>query len=460
MLYNDIYIYIYMIIKINNKNNPVIVERSNALTGTIDTPSDKSISHRALILGMLCIGETKIHNLLLSEDIKSTISALEQFGANINVQEQPNITSVYGIGIGGLLQPKRKIYLGNSGTSVRLLIGLMSSCDVCAEFEGDSSLSRRPMGRVLEPLKEMGLEIMSDDTEHLPLKLQGTAYPIPINHILKVPSAQIKSALMLAALNIRGSSIIIETTKTRDHTEKLFEYFGADIQTRINDAGHKEIMINGQKRLSPSQIDIPGDPSSAAFFIVAALISKGSKLSIKNVMINPTRSLFIDYLISMGAKIDFTKKYTKCGEEVSDIDVSASELKGITTSLDDAPSIIDEFLILSVAAAYAKGDSRFCGVSELKVKESNRLDAIINMLTSSGVKCEMDNDDLIIHGNGEVLGGSNIKSNYDHRVAMSALILGLATKKPVRIDDVSPIPTSFPNFMEIYHRIGGNSYSG
>ena len=265
---------------------------------------------------------------------------------------------------------------------------------------------------------------------------------------------------MLAALNIRGSSIIIETTKTRDHTEKLFEYFGADIQTRINDAGHKEIMINGQKRLSPSQIDIPGDPSSAAFFIVAALISKGSKLSIKNVMINPTRSLFIDYLISMGAKIDFTKKYTKCGEEVSDIDVSASELKGITTSLDDAPSIIDEFLILSVAAAYAKGDSRFCGVSELKVKESNRLDAIINMLTSSGVKCEMDNDDLIIHGNGEVRGGSNIKSNYDHRVAMSALILGLATKKPVRIDDVSPIPTSFPNFMEIYHRIGGNSYSG
>ena len=446
--------------KINNKNNPVIVERSNALSGSIDTPSDKSISHRALILGSLCICETKIHNLLLSEDITSTICALEQFGASINMGEEQNITNIYGIGIGGLLQPSKKIYLGNSGTSVRLLIGLMSSCDVCVEFEGDESLSKRPMGRVLDPLKEIGLEILSNEKENLPLKLKGTALPVPINHKLVVPSAQIKSALMLAALNIRGRSTIIETIKTRDHTEKLFEYFGADIQTSLNDLGQKEIMISGQKKLSPREIDIPGDPSSAAFFIVAGLISKGSKLRIKNVMINPTRSLFIDYLISMGAKIDFLDKYSKCGEEVVDIDVTASELKGVTTSLNDAPSIIDEFLILSVAAAYAKGESKFCGVSELKVKESDRLEAIINMLTASGVKCGTKDDDLIIYGNGEVPGGSDIKSNYDHRVAMSALILGLGSKSQIRIDDVSPIATSFPNFMEIYHKIGGNFHSG
>ncbi len=449
-----------MIMKINNKNNPVIVERSKALSGIINTPSDKSISHRALILGSLCIGKTKIHNLLLSEDIMSTISALEQFGANINVNKESGITTVYGFGIGGLLQPSKKIYLGNSGTSVRLLIGLMSSCDVCVEFEGDQSLSRRPMGRVLEPLKEMGLEIISNNTNNLPLKLQGTALPIPINHKLLVPSAQIKSALMLSALNIRGRSTIIETIKTRDHTEKLFAYFDADIEVKKNEVGDKEIVINGQKRLSRREIDIPGDPSSAAFFIVAALISKGSKLRIKNIMMNPTRSIYIDYLISMGAKIDFINKYSKCGEEVLDIEVTASELKGITTSLEDAPSLIDEFLILSVAAAYAKGESRFCGISELKVKESDRLEAIINMLASAGVDCRTQDDDLIIRGNGEVSGGSSIMTNYDHRVAMSALILGLGAKSQIRIDDISPIATSFPDFMEIYNRIGGNFHSG
>ena len=449
-----------MIMKINNKNNPVIVERSNALSGIINTPSDKSISHRALILGSLCIGKTKIHNLLLSEDIMSTIGALEQFGANINVNKESGITTVHGFGIGGLLQPSKKVYLGNSGTSVRLLIGLMSSCDVCVEFEGDQSLSRRPMGRVLEPLKEMGLEIIGNNTNNLPLKLQGTALPIPINHKLLVPSAQIKSALMLSALNIRGRSTIIETIKTRDHTEKLFAYFDADIEVKKNEVGDKEIVINGQKRLSRREIDIPGDPSSAAFFIVAALILKGSKLRIENIMMNPTRSVYIDYLISMGAKIDFINKYSKCGEEVLDIEVTASELKGITTSLEDAPSLIDEFLILSVAAAYAKGESRFCGISELKVKESDRLEAIINMLTSAGVECRTQDDDLIIRGNGEVSGGSSIMTNYDHRVAMSALILGLGAKSQIRIDDISPIATSFPDFMEIYNRIGGNFHSG
>ncbi len=446
--------------KINNKNNPITVEQSAALSGVIDTPSDKSISHRALILGSLCIGETKIHNLLLSEDVLSTINALEQFGASINIEEEINTTIVHGFGIGGLLQSERKIHLGNSGTSARLLIGLISSCNVCVAFEGDESLSTRPMGRVLDPLKEIGLEVVSKNTDNLPLEIRGATLPVPINHKLRVPSAQIKSALMLSALNIRGTSTIIESSKTRDHTEKLFEYFGADIETRMNIEGDKEIRVNGQRKLSPRELDIPGDPSSAAFFIVAALITKGSNLRINNIMINPTRSKFIDYLISMGAKINFINEYSKCGEDISDIEVCTSSLKGIKTEVKDAPSMIDEFLILSVAAAYAKGESRFCGVAELKVKESNRFDVIINMLNASGVNCKADGDDLIIIGSGEVRGGTTIKTDYDHRVAMSALILGLGAKNKICVDDISPIATSFPNFMEIYEKIGGKFYGG
>jgi 3-phosphoshikimate 1-carboxyvinyltransferase len=444
-----------MIMKINNKNNAVLIKRSPFLAGTINTPSDKSISHRCLILGALCIGETKIQNLLSSEDIRATIYALREFGAKIIEDKEKNLVTVHGVGIGGLFQPKKNIYLGNSGTSARLLMGLISSNPVEVEFEGDKSLSTRPMGRVIEPLSEMGLEILNGNSGKLPIRLRGSSLPIPINHKLKVPSAQVKSALMFSALNIKGKSIITEPIRTRDHTERLFKLFGANINIIKNNDGQNIIEIIGEKKLSPQELDIPGDPSSAAFLIVAGLIASKSKLFINNIMLNPTRSLFIDYLIKMGGNIEFKKKYIKCGEEVCDIEVTSSKLKAIKIPKEVAPSLIDEYLILSVAAAYAKGESRFCGLSELRVKESNRFNAIQDLLNQSGVSCREEGDDLLIKSNEIVLGGSNIRTNLDHRVAMAAMILGLNAKNEINIDDISPISTSFPNFEEIYSKIGG-----
>jgi len=314
--------------QLNNKNNAVIVYQSNSLHGAIRTPSDKSISHRALILGALCLGETTIKNLLLSEDVINTAEALRQFGANIIINKDGEC-KIFGIGIGGLLQPEKNIYLGNSGTSARLLIGLMSSCEVVVKFEGDESLSKRPMDRVLSPLQKVGLEILEDNDRKLPLTLRGAAMPVPIDHQLTIPSAQVKTALMLSALNISGTSIIIEPIKTRDHTENLLKLFDADITINKNSDGYDVIKINGQVKLTPQQIDIPGDPSSAAFFIVAGLIKPNSKLKITNVMTNPTRAHFIDVLNRMGANIKIDRTYSKCGEDVCDLEVTSSELNGI-----------------------------------------------------------------------------------------------------------------------------------
>ena len=444
-----------MIMQLNNKNNAVIVYQSNSLHGAIRTPSDKSISHRALILGALCLGETTIKNLLLSEDVINTAEALRQFGANIIINKDGEC-KICGIGIGGLLQPEKNIYLGNSGTSARLLIGLMSSCEIVVKFEGDESLSKRPMDRVLSPLQKVGLEILEDNDRKLPLTLRGAAMPVPIDHQLTIPSAQVKTALMLSALNISGTSIIIEPIKTRDHTENLLKLFDADITINKNSDGYDVIKINGQVKLTPQQIDIPGDPSSAAFFIVAGLIKPNSKLKITNVMTNPTRAHFIDVLNRMGANIKIDRTYSKCGEDVCDLEVTSSELNGIIIKKEEAPFLIDEFLILAVAAAYAKGTSKFCGLSELRVKESNRFEAIVNMLSSSGVSCRNIGDDIVIDGNGEVIGGSEIKTNLDHRTAMASFILGLNAHNKIRIDDISPINTSFPGFTKLYTQIGGS----
>ncbi|MGI9312646.1 MAG: 3-phosphoshikimate 1-carboxyvinyltransferase, partial [Alphaproteobacteria bacterium] len=357
--------------KINNKNNAILVKHSKSLEGVIQTPSDKSISHRCIMLGSLCVGETKIKNLLLSEDTTITINAMREFGAKIIEDKENNTVNINGIGIGGLFQPSKNIYLGNSGTSARLLMGLMSSCSVEVNFEGDNSLSNRPMGRVLNPLSEMGLEILDESSGKLPIRLRGSKMSIPINHKITVPSAQVKSALMFSALNIKGKSTIVEPIMTRDHTERLFELFGADISVTRNNEGYNLIEIIGEKKLKAQELDIPGDPSSAAFLIVAGLIVPKSKLIINNIMLNPTRSLFIDYLIEMGGDIKFKNKYVKCGEQVCDIEVRSSKLRAIHTPKEVAPSLIDEYLALSIAAAYAEGESRFCGLSELRVKESN-----------------------------------------------------------------------------------------
>ena len=445
-----------MIMKINNKNNAILVKHSKSLEGLIQTPSDKSISHRCIMLGSLCVGETKIKNLLLSEDTTITINAMREFGAKIIEDKENNTVNIYGIGIGGLFQPSKNIYLGNSGTSARLLMGLMSSCSVEVNFEGDNSLSNRPMGRVLNPLSEMGLEILDESSGKLPIRLRGSKMSIPINHKITVPSAQVKSALMFSALNIKGKSTIVEPIMTRDHTERLFELFGADISVTRNNVGHNLIEIIGEKKLKAQELDIPGDPSSAAFIIVAGLIVPKSKLIINNIMLNPTRSLFIDYLIEMGGDIKFKNKYVKCGEQVCDIEVRSSKLRGIHTPKEVAPSLIDEYLALSIAAAYAEGESRFCGLSELRVKESNRFNAIKDLLNLSGVSCQEVEDDLLVKANENVRGGSAIKVNLDHRVAMAAMILGMNSKYEISIDDISPISTSFPEFEKIYSQIGGS----
>ena len=445
-----------MIMKINNKNNAILVKHSKSLEGIIQTPSDKSISHRCIMLGSLCIGETKIKNLLLSEDTAITINAMREFGAKIIEDKENNTVNINGIGIGGLFQPSKNIYLGNSGTSARLLMGLMSSCSVEVNFEGDNSLSNRPMGRVLNPLSEMGLEILDENSGKLPIRLRGSKMSIPINHKITVPSAQVKSALMFSALNIKGKSTIVEPIMTRDHTERLFQLFGADVSVTRNNEGYNLIEIIGEKKLRAQELDIPEDPSSAAFLIVAGLIVPKSKLIINNIMLNPTRSLFIDYLIEMGGDIKFKNKYVRCGEQVCDIEVRSSKLKAIYTPKEVAPSLIDEYLALSIAAAYADGVSRFCGLSELRVKESNRFNAIKDLLNLSGVSCQEVKDDLLINANENVRGGSMIKANLDHRVAMSAMILGMNSKYEISIDDISPISTSFSKFEKIYSQIGGS----
>tara|TARA_Y100000590_G_scaffold470732_1_gene668948 strand:+ start:11741 stop:13084 length:1344 start_codon:yes stop_codon:yes gene_type:complete len=441
--------------KINKKIFGVKIIPSDGLSGVVNTPSDKSISHRAIILGALCIGETKIHNLLMSEDISCTIAAVEQFGAKVLLDDNSKIIKIYGIGIGGLFQPKKEIDCGNSGTSTRLLMGLISSIAIEATFKGDKSLSQRPMQRVLEPLQSIGIEIKDGNGINLPLKVRGSSYPLPIKHELSIASAQVKSALMFAALNIKGKSIIIEPVKTRDHTERLFEIFGANINLYHDENDKKVIEIIGENKLMPQEIDIPGDPSSAAFFIVAGLVTPGSFIKINNVMLNPTRSLYIDYLIQMGANIKFVNKFKKCGEVVCDLEVKTSKLKGMSFPSDVSPSLIDEYLILSVAAAFAEGETIFYGLSELRVKESDRFDAIINLLTMSGVKCKSDGDDLIIYGERLVKGGGKIESNLDHRVVMSAMIMGMATEQPIIIDNLEPISTSFPDFLRFYKEIGG-----
>lgn len=429
---------------------------SPGLKGAIVIPGDKSISHRALILGSMCIGKTIIRGLLESEDIFSTINALVKLGVNIEKQENGDFI-VNGVGVGGYLQPNETIYLGNSGTSARLLIGLISSCDITVDFLGDESLSSRPMNRIVDPIIRMGAKIIKGDKNRLPFTVKGAPTPLPIEYEMKIPSAQIKSAIMLSALNIRGETTIIEPMLTRDHTENLLSIFGANIKITKNNLGHKYIKIKGHKELKSADIEVPGDPSSAAFIIVAALIVPGSAVIIKNVMINKTRSIFIDFLIEMGADITFLSEYENSGEKVVDLKVNYSQLHGIDIPSTAAPAMIDEYLIISIAAAYANGKTLLKGLGELRVKESDRFVAIKNILQSAGIRFESSHDDIIIYGNnGSVKGGCRINTNLDHRVAMSSIVMGLAADEPIEIDDSSSINTSFSEFFDIIKTIGGN----
>jgi 3-phosphoshikimate 1-carboxyvinyltransferase len=427
--------------------------RAGAIRGTVRPPGDKSISHRALMLGALAVGETAIEGLLESEDILATAAAMRAFGVEVSHEKRGSWT-VKGLGVGGLLEPENVIDYGNAGTGVRLAIGLAGSQAFATTFTGDASLTNRPMGRVLEPLRRMGIQALSRSEDRLPLTIKGANTPVPIEFKLGVPSAQVKSAILLAGLNTAGTTTVIEPVPTRDHTERMLAAFGAAIEIKSGEDGGKIIAIEGRIDLKPQTITVPGDPSSAAFFIVAALIIEGSEIVVENMLLNPTRTGLIDTLVEMGGDIAIDNRRMVGGEEVGDVSVKASRLKGVKVPAARAPSMIDEYPILAVAAAFAEGDTLMEGIGELRVKESDRLAALAAGLTSNGIVAEEGPESLLVRGATTVEGGGTIATLLDHRIAMGFLVLGLASEKPVTIDDAAPIATSFPEFRDQMERLG------
>ena len=426
------------------------------LHGAIRVPGDKSISHRSIMLGALAVGETRVSGLLEGEDVMSTAAAMRAMGATIT-RLGDGEWSVHGVGVGGLLQPETALDMGNSGTSTRLLMGLVASHPITASFTGDASLSKRPMGRVIEPLSAMGADITASPGGRLPLMLRGASPAVPITYRLPVASAQVKSAILLAALNTPGITTVIEPVPTRDHSERMLAGFGADLTVEVEDDGTRIIRIRGEAELRPQTIVVPGDPSSAAFFIVAGLIVPGSDITIGNVGLNPTRAGLINVLRLMGGDIAEINPRIVGGEPVADLRVRHSALTGITVDPAVAPSMIDEFPVLFVAAALAKGRTTTCGLDELRVKESDRLSVMRAALELAGACVAETEDGLIIDGTGgEPLPGtpegSAVATHLDHRIAMSMAIAGLASRNGV--DDTSPIATSFPNFLDLLRQIG------
>ena len=381
-----------------------------------------------------------------------TIEAMKSLGANISLNSNKCI--INGIGIGSLIEPKKPLDFGNSGTAARLIMGLVSTHPIKSVFVGDASLSKRPMGRVIDPLTEFGTEFELTSSEFFPIVVNGAKLPIPISYETSVPSAQVKSAVLLAGLNTPGITSVREKQKTRDHTERLLEIYGYQIDI-IEEKQKTKISITGQESLTSVNIVVPGDPSSAAYPVVAGLICKNSNVTVKNVLMNPTRDGIYKSLEEMGAKIDFTNKKFQAGEDVHDILVESSHLKAIDVPASRAPSMIDDYPVLAVAASIAEGTSIFRGLSELKVKESNRLSGIKHFLEVNGVNVAIKNDDLIIEGNPKgIKGGGIINTNLDHRIAMSSLILGLISDSPVSIDDTKTIDTSFPGFINLMRALG------
>lgn len=420
-------------------------------------PGDKSISHRALMLGALAVGETRVRGLLEGEDVLATAAAMQAMGADID-RKPDGEWRIHGVGVGGLMQPRQALEMGNSGTSTRLLMGLVASHPIVATFVGDASLSQRPMGRVIEPLSQMGADFTASPGGTLPLMVRGLAPAVPIAYRLPVASAQVKSAVLLAGLNAPGITTVIEPVPTRDHSERMLRGFGADLTVEETTEG-RVIRLTGEADLKPQTIDVPGDPSSAAFFIVAALIVPGSELTIENVGLNPTRAGLIHVLRAMGGSISETNPREVGGEPVADLVVRHSALSGIEVDPAIVPSMIDEFPVFFVAAALAQGTTRTSGLDELRVKESDRLSAMAAALTAAGARVEETADGLIIDGTGgEPLRGSanaRTKTHLDHRIAMSMAVAGLASRDGVEIDDTRPIATSFPAFETLLASVSG-----
>ncbi|MEP1932206.1 MAG: 3-phosphoshikimate 1-carboxyvinyltransferase [Roseibium sp.] len=437
----------------NSAPTPLTSAMGDPLKGTIRVPGDKSISHRSLMFGALAIGRTTVIGLLESEDVLATGDAMRAVGAKIEKHDDGSYT-VDGIGLGSLLEPEDVIDFGNAGTGVRLTMGIFGSHNIAATFVGDASLSGRPMGRVLNPLREMGTNVIARDGDRLPASIRGAEQALPITYRVPMPSAQVKSAVLLAGLNAPGITTVIEPIATRDHTEKMLAGFGADISVTLNEDGERVIKLTGQPELKPQHIDVPGDPSSAGFPIVAALIIPGSDVIIENVLLNEHRTGLITTLIEMGGDIEILNRRETGGEEVADLQVKASQLKGITVPADRAPSMIDEYPVLAVAAAFANGDTFMPGLEELRVKESDRLAAVARGLEANGIPCVETEDTLTVTGGANNIGGGTVITHLDHRIAMSFLILGMAAHKPVTVDDGAVIATSFPTFTSLFEGLG------
>lgn len=437
---------------------PLSSGTAGALSGTAKVPGDKSISHRSLMLGALAMGETEIHGLLEGEDVLRTAAAMRQLGG-VAERGADGIWRARGRGVGGLVEPADVLDLGNAGTGTRLLMGLVSAYDFTSFFTGDASLRSRPMGRVVEPLSRMGAQFVTRSKGRPPLAVIGTAEPMPITYELPVASAQVKSAVLLAALNTPGVTTVIEPEPTRDHTELMLRGFGAEIRVEQTPDG-RAVSLVGQPELVGRRIIVPGDPSSAAFPLVAALILPGSDVTLTNIGLNPHRIGLIDTLLEMGADIEILNRRAEAGEPVGDLRVRASKLQGVTVPASRAPSMIDEYPILSVAAAFAEGETRMLGLAELRVKESDRLATMAQGLAACGVEVTEGKDSLTVRG-GEgkkPAGGAEIAVKLDHRIGMSFLVLGLAAQCSIRIDDGSAIDTSFPGFVPLMNRLGAAIY--
>jgi 3-phosphoshikimate 1-carboxyvinyltransferase len=417
-------------------------------------PGDKSISVRSLILGALAVGETRITGMLESEDALNTANAMRALGATVE-RTGERAWRIVGVGVGGFAEPRAPLDFGNSGTGCRLTMGAVAGCPISAIFDGDASLRTRPMRRILDPLEKFGARTIDQkEGGRLPITVKGALDPIPVVYEVPVPSAQVKSAVLLAGLAAPGTTIVIENEATRDHTEKMLKHFGASLKSEEYGKHGRRITLIGQPELEAAPVVVPADPSSAAFPLVAALIVPGSEIVLEGVMTNPLRAGLLTTLLEMGAGIEVLEARNEGGEDVADLRVRATALKGVDVPAERAPIMIDEYPILAVAAAFAEGVTRMRGLKELRVKESDRLEGTAAMLRNNGVKVEIEGDDLIVHGKGHASGGGLVATHMDHRIAMSALVFGAASAEPVKVDDAAFIATSFPGFADMMRGLG------
>ena len=438
------------------QSTPLEARSSGSLSGKVRVPGDKSISHRSLILGALAVGETRVSGLLEGEDVLNTAKSMRALGARVE-RTGPFAWTVAGVGVAGFAAPAAPLDFGNSGTGCRLVMGAVAGCPVTAVFDGDASLRSRPMRRVLDPLELMGAKVgASKEGGRLPLTLQGARDPLPITYRTPVASAQIKSAVLLAGLAAPGVTTVIESEASRDHTELMLRHFGADIVSEKEGSHGRKISLTGQPELHGAEVVVPADPSSAAFPIVAALVVEGSDVVLSDVMTNPLRTGLFTTLREMGASIEQSAVRGDAGESMAQFRVRGSKLRGVEVPPERAPSMIDEYLVLAVAASFAEGTTIMRGLQELRVKESDRLSATADMLRVNGVRVEISGDDLIVEGKGHVPGGGLVATHMDHRIAMSALVMGLASDKPVKVDDTAFIATSFPDFIPMMRGLGAD----